>query len=28
MVSSNLNKDDVAIAISYSGKSKEVIKAI
>jgi len=28
MVSSNLDKDDVAIAISYSGKSKEVIKAI
>jgi len=28
MVSSNLDKEDVAIAISYSGKSKEVIKAI
>ena len=28
MVSSNLNKDDIAISISYSGKSKEVIKSI
>ncbi|MGL5378725.1 MurR/RpiR family transcriptional regulator [Clostridium sp.] len=28
MVSSNLSSNDVAIAISYSGKSKEVIKSI
>lgn len=28
MVSSNLDKDDIAIAISYSGKSKEIIKSI
>ncbi|MBQ9012376.1 MAG: MurR/RpiR family transcriptional regulator [Bacilli bacterium] len=28
MVSSNLDKYDIAIAISYSGKSKEVIKSI
>ena len=28
MVSSNINKDDLAISISYSGKSKEVIKSI
>ena len=28
MVSSNLDKDDIAIGISYSGKSKEVIKSI
>lgn len=28
MVSSNIDKDDIAIAISYSGESKEVIKSI
>ncbi|MGO0916436.1 SIS domain-containing protein [Clostridioides difficile] len=28
MVSSNVDKEDIAIAISYSGESKEVIKSI